>query len=276
VNFQIETTSYCNLTCPECPNWTMKRPRVSMDLDLFKRIVLGYVYRFRDHNRHLGPPTIIMHKDGEPLLNKRLPDMLEFLAGFDPSLFIDIYSHGLLLTEDFVKLLGNLPNKVRLLVTYHFHNHDGTTNDYTETTRLLRKVLAWGRQNGPEIILATHRVQASTDEEIARWRAIWRPYEATGRVTVHDNSQINPWAGRIDEPNCISFDQCPYDNFGHMFFGATGNVVACCMDLEEDIVLGHVDDDPQEVFTRLTAFYAKQARGEFDHDICRKCVTCGS
>jgi hypothetical protein len=73
------------------------------------------------------------------------------------------------------------------------------------------------------------------------------------------------------------FGECPYDDFGHWFFGVTGNVVACCLDLEEEIVLGNVlHNTARDLFVRTEAFYAEQrrileAKERHPLNTCRNC-----
>lgn len=288
MNFQIETVSFCDLTCKECPNWQMKRQRQFMDMDVWNTILHRYVLPYK----HLGnpdcPPTVIPHKDGEPLLNKKLPEFLHSVSQADASLKIDIYSHGLLLPkwrergQDFVHFLGSLRNRVRLLLSFHFANHDGTENDYTATTAYLRDLYASGRQpRNVEFIMVSHLVQPMTRERLEAWRSSWQPFIDAGRVTVHANVCINPWTGRIEEPGTVEFHGCPYGDFGHMFFGATGNVIACCMDLEEEIVFGNVmKDEPDAMIRTLNGFYAEQRRIAAEktglvHEVCRNCMGMG-
>ena len=91
-------------------------------------------------------------------------------------------------------------------------------------------------------------------------------------VTVHANVSINPWTGLISDPHVSKFDGCPYGDFGHWFFGVTGNIVACCLDLEEELVFGNVMvDEPQAMFEKMDAFYASQRRRENIAPVCRNC-----
>lgn len=274
MNFQIETTSFCNLTCPECPNWTMERERKMMSLEVFQTILKKYVVPFKDRNRHC-PPTVIMHKDGEPWLNKRLPEMLKMVSAADPTLSIDIYTHGLQMKREHFDLFYSLPNPKRLLMSFHFWNHDGTQNDYTATTQLVKDMLNYQSQHGKriEIILVSHMIRPMTKRQLQDWKRTWDGYESRGAVTVHANVNINPWTGLIEEPGITSFESCPYGDFGHWFFGATGNVIACCLDLEEEIVFGNVmQDDPEAMFKKLTQFYADVSSKKLDNQVCRYCL----
>lgn len=259
MNFQVELTSYCNLTCGYCPNKDMERERKFMSDEVWYKILHDYIIPYRFTNAYC-PPTFIGHKDGEPLLNKELPSRLRALSALCPDIKIDIYSHGLLLPTwnkrgvDFIEFLASLPNQVRFLMSYHPRNHDNSINDYAPVVEYLSKVL----QNRPpniEFITVSHKSRWVTEAMQSAWKLIW----AGLPITVHCNASINPWTGRIEEEGTTKFNGCPYSDFGHWFFGVTGNVIACCLDLEEEIILGNVmKDDPQEMFEKTQAFYNRQ------------------
>ncbi len=256
-----------------------------MKREVWDTILHKYVVPYKNHNQHNDcPPTIIPHKDGEPLLNKQLPTLLRSIADADPTFKIDIYSHGLLLPkwaergEDFIDFLGSLPNRSRLLLSFHFVNVDGSVNDYTKTTQYLRDLYSSSRQPpNVEFIMVSHLIRPMTRETLESWKDTWRPYIDAGRVQVHANASINPWTGRISEEGTVEFNGCPYGDFGHTFFGVTGNVIACCMDLEEEITFGNVmRDDPAVMMAKLAEFYAEQQRIQREktglkHGVCANC-----
>ena len=91
MNFQVELTSHCDLTCGYCPNRDMERKRAYMSDEVWGAILCRYIVPYKNHNSFC-PPTFIGHKDGEPLLNKRLPDRLRDIATVAPNMKIDIYS----------------------------------------------------------------------------------------------------------------------------------------------------------------------------------------
>lgn len=277
INFQVELTSYCDLTCGYCPNKDMERARAFMCDEVWRAILDRYIVPYRHYNAYCTP-TFIGHKDGEPLLNKRLPQRLLDLAQVAPDMHIDIYSHGLMLPkwrdrgQDFIKFLSVLPNHVRYLMSFHPRNHDGSENDYTAVIAYLDGVLRDPPRN-VEFITVSHRSKWVTQEMQNLWRTVW----AGLPITVHSNAALNPWTGRIEEEGTVQFHGCPYADFGHWFFGVTGNVIACCLDLEEEIVLGNVlRNDPAEMFAKTEAFYAEQrrilaAREQHPRGVCRNC-----
>jgi MoaA/NifB/PqqE/SkfB family radical SAM enzyme len=70
-----EPTMFCNVRCPACPTGLRLdvRPRVTMDMSLFKRFIdeLGE-YAF----------VLYLHNWGEPLLHKDFPDMVAYAKTF--------------------------------------------------------------------------------------------------------------------------------------------------------------------------------------------------
>lgn len=274
MNFQVELTSVCDLTCGYCPNRDMERERSFMSDEVWNRVLDAYIKPFRFMNAFC-PPTFIGHKDGEPLLNKRLPDRL---ASLPADMKVDIYSHGLMLPkwrsrgQDFLDFLGTLPNRVRYMMSYHPRNHDDSVNDYTEVVAYLKRALLAPPSN-VEFITVSHRSRWVSEETQDAWADTWRGYP----ITVHKNCSINPWTGRMEDIATCHYNGCPYADFGHWFFGVSGNIIACCLDLEEEIVLGNVlKDDPTEMLYKTAAFYQEQRetlaeRRNVKHQVCANC-----
>ncbi len=243
----------------------MQRPRQFMTDDVWQTILHKYVVPYR-HTNSFSPPTFIGHKDSEPLIDRKFQSRLRDLADAASDMKIDIYSNGVLLPkwrdrgEDMFDFLEGLPNQSRYLMSYHPVNHDGSVNSYITAMEYLHRVLrlkaTTGRYANIEFVTVSHRSKHVTEAMQEFWRSYWHDLP----ITVHCNTDITPWTGRIDEATC-HFNGCPYSDFGHWFFGVTGNVIACCMDLEEEIVLGNVMvDEPAAMFAATEAFYVEQRR----------------
>lgn len=277
MNFQVEFHNFCNFTCGYCPNKDMQRKREFMTDEVWDAVLHRYILPYRDHNRFC-PPTLICHKDSEPLIDKKLPKRLREVAAADPEMRVDIYSNGVLLPawarrgEDFMQFLGSLPNRVRYLMSYHPRNHDETHNDYGPVVEYLSRVLINPPPN-VEFITVSHKSKWVTEQMQDYWRRVWVGLP----ITVHSNCSLNPWTGLIEEEGTVRFNGCPYGDFGHWFIGCTGNIIACCLDLEEEIVIGNVlRDDPAEMFAATEAFYAEQRRlleskELHPRGVCRNC-----
>lgn len=286
MNFQTELNNYCNFTCGYCPNKDMERERQFMSDEVWQTILDRYIVPYHRLNLNAGHnPTFIGHKDSEPLLDKKLPLRLKALSDAVPSMNIDVYSNGVLLPawakrgQDFIQFLGSLPNRCRYLMSYHPVNHDGTVNDYNATVLYLKEVLK-NKPPNVEFITVSHRSHFVNADAQEAWKDTWKEESARGAITVHANVDINNWTGRIEE-GTVEFHGCPYADFGSMFFGVTGNIIACCMDLEEEIIFGNVmKDDPAEMVAKLDAFYKEQQRINAErtglvHEVCRNCFGMG-
>lgn len=278
MNFQVELHNFCNFSCGYCPHRDMRREKQFMRDEVWEKILHEYVVPFRHVNAHC-PPTFIGHKDTEPLIDRKLPDRLRSLAAVAPDMNIDIYSNGILLPkwrdrgEDFLDFIGSLPNRVRYLMSYHPRNHDDTVNDYTEAIRYLADALVNRKPPNVEFITVSHKSPWVTEAMQEAWRILWVGLP----ITVHKNCSINPWTGRMEDIATCHYNGCPYADFGHWFFGVTGNVIACCLDLEEEIVLGNVmEDDPRVMFEHTAEFYGQQRlileeKRQHPRGVCRNC-----
>ena len=213
--------------------------------------------------------TITVHKDGEPLLCKNLNKYLSKIAE-RVNCSIDIYTNGLLLTEDFFKFLSTLPASIRLLVSFHFYNYDGKKNDYRKVVELLSTV---NKPSNVEIILATHKTTAVTVEELDLWKNYWTHKRIQGKFGgIHINESINKWTGKVPDGN-TSYSSCGYGSGEDLFIGVSGNVVPCCMDLNEDIVFGNImNDSKEDILNRRDVFLDEMKELVYNNDICRKCT----
>lgn len=253
----------------------MERPRQFMSDEVWRKILIDYIIPYR-HVNEFCPPTFIPHKDSEPLLDKKLPEKLVELPG---DTTIDIYSNGVLLPhwkqrgKDFMRFLGSLPNRVRYMMSYHPKNHDGSENDYSSVVLYLSNILLNERPPNVEFITVSHKSKWVSEQDQDNWKRVWEGLP----ITVHANCSINPWTGRMEEHATCAYNGCPYADFGHWFFGVTGNIIACCLDLEEEIVLGNVmKDDPAQMYAFTSAFYARQRKAltekeRPEHAVCDDC-----
>lgn len=274
MNLQTEISSKCNLACIECPHRLMKRKQTIMDDNVFDVIFNKYILNLKNEEERLGyPPTIIFHKDGETLLHPNLRDYMLRISAHRPNYRYNLYTNGLLLTEDFIDFLSTLPNDIWLFISFHFYNYDGKRNNYDKLENLMFKILnSQNPYDNIKFVFTSHVTRFITKDDLNIWGQIWYNKVPEGRLTIGINDHINPWTGLIKEENCVTFDACPYADFGHLFIGVTGNVIPCCMILEEDVILGNVMvDSPEDIYKRLDNFYSKLRKREFT-GICRKCI----
>ena len=71
--FEIETVNACNARCPMCTIGDWQRDSPGMSDDLFKKIA----DEISEHREHVE--RVSLYRDGEPLLDKRLPNRIAYL-----------------------------------------------------------------------------------------------------------------------------------------------------------------------------------------------------
>jgi radical SAM protein with 4Fe4S-binding SPASM domain len=101
-NVNIETTAFCNRKCFFCFNHDRfpKREQGIMDESIFQKVIADLAtLKFAGR---LSP-----HSFGEPLLDKRLPALMEYARKKLPLCFIDIHTNGDLLEEGLLVTLLN-------------------------------------------------------------------------------------------------------------------------------------------------------------------------
>lgn len=266
MNIQMEFTNRCNLSCVECPNRFMQRKREDMSMEVFKTVLHDYIER-------LNPGTIIVHKDGEPLLHKNFSLYLDMISKVTNAK-IDIYTNGLYLTEDLINFLHLLPNPIWLLVSFHFFSDKAMEYDYSNTIEILESFVDKPRKN-VDIILTTHLTDLADMFTLEFWKEKWSENITENSMlrTVHVNTAINPWAGRIKQEAMSVFTHCPYSDGEHLFIGNTGNVLSCCMDLEEEVVFGNIMNDSfDQIMEKRNQFYFYMRKRMIKDEICKKCL----
>lgn len=135
ISYSIEPTNFCNLKCPECPSGLgeLTRPLGIMKIDLFKSIV----NQIKDTGFYIQ-----LYFQGEPFINKELPQMLNYARG--KNVYTSISTNGILLNQKTVdKILDNPPDKLIFSIdgldeqTYQNYRYGGTFVEAEAGLRLL-------------------------------------------------------------------------------------------------------------------------------------------
>lgn len=97
----VDPSSVCNLRCVFCPcgggnkdQWAKDKRVSMMPYEVYRKII--------DDVAEFPHPlkTLRLYKEGEPLMNKRLPDMIHYARKKNVTKKIDFTTNGILLNED--------------------------------------------------------------------------------------------------------------------------------------------------------------------------------
>jgi len=265
-----ESTNACNAACVMCPRDEMGRGIGMMPLDLFKKIAKECA--------EWGVEELRLHNFGEPLIDKRLCEKIEFAkrAGIPTT---TIYTNAALLDEE----------RGRRLITAGldkiYISFDGATKNTFESIRLplsfdqvaanTRRFFQLRERMGsltPRIYLTFTHIRQSTDE-VRKFLRDWEPYaDKVFIIDAHD------WAGQADvklhEPNDGPRWPCVY-LWKSMTVLYSGEVTLCCMDIKGSEQVGNAHETSlREIWNgammrRIRTAHRRHRYG--DVDLCKGC-----
>ena len=224
---RIETTNLCNARCTFCPHAYMVRKKGVMPQELFEKIVTECAEG--------GCKVLHLHNFGEPLMDRQLPQRIQFAKEKGIG-FVKIFSNGSLLCNGAAEGLLNCGlDEIKISVdgadAAEF-NELRRGLDYGRTVENVKRFRRMRDLNGLKhpIITATC-VQTSSRK---RTREVLR--EVVDRVIFAD---LHNWggAGRLLGTRRI---RQPCSRLWQTFTVLVGGEVAlCCMDYEGGVILGH-------------------------------------
>ena len=233
--FNIETITTCNRRCSYCPNSIFERSlpknEILMDEEVFKKII-DELAEMKFSGR------IRPYFFGEPLLDKRLPQLLTYARKRLPKAKIIITSNGDLLTiELYEKLVAAGING--FLITQHGQK-------MSKNMHLLFKYLE--KHPNKEVFVA-YRPPIENE-----------PLSSRGGTTQPKNPH--------HKANCSS-------PANPVVITAKGDVVLCCNDYHSSVVFGNVKNEALvDIWKskRYKLIRHQLRRHAYKLPICRKCV----
>ena len=274
---QIQTISSCNGRCIFCPNLDVLESGLEtgrMEPGLFERIIDGLV--------KTPPSKILPYLQNEPLLDKRMPEFVAYIAERLPDVTTLITSNGTKLTGEMGEALIDAGLK-RIKVS--LQSLDDATNS---------KIMGYGAAKVVENVLVLKRlihekrskldlrvsmvVNTLNAEEIKEARRFWKRHGIRLVTSAMENrggnianaEELNLGKSMVTCSDCIrpSRDMCVLFN---------GKAVLCCVDWYRTVIVGDLrEQSVQEVWNDAAL---REIREGFENqdmsklpEICRNCT----
>jgi len=259
----IESTNRCNLDCIMCPRRLMSRAQIDMDLDTFDRIL-------RQIDTQLTE-MIVLHSDGEPLINPNIIEMIQRVKSFD--LPVMTSTNAALLDESTAQMIINSGLDVLTL------SIDSINDVVYETIRkgasykkVMKNVFSFLEIKGdrkPFTIIQMIEVKENSHQKVDFLR-FWKPYlnKNVHAVVKPVTDWFHEHAEVIDK---LNFCDRPW--FG-MVIQSSGNVVPCVHDFDGFEVLGVLpDQNIYDIWNSAAMVKLRKGilKGRCKNELCRKC-----
>lgn len=285
ISLLVEPSSACNFKCFYCPHGLMAENRSKygnlnkvMDFPIFEKLIEDSK-RFPKRIK-----AINFSRFGEPLLNKRLPEMINLAKRNDACEVTKVITNGSVLTPELnLKLISAGLDVLRISVQgltnqqisdtcgfnldfdnfvsniRHFYNNRGRC-------KLFIKII-------DEIIKGSEDVFFKIFGDICDEISIEHLIDADDYMALEDKGKK-----RLTNMMCEIIDNVDVCSspFYSLNICANGNISPCCSDLEEKIVFGNVMTD--SIFDiwdskKMNAFRVMQLKGcRYTHQVCRVCT----
>lgn len=245
----VDVCNVCNFKCKFCAIQYAERElpfrKMSMEYDLFRK-VMDDLKEFPEPLKMLRLAT-----NGEPLLNKRLPDMIRYAKEGGVSEWVEIVSNASLLSPELNRqLISAGLDRIRISIegigAEAYYEMSGVKIDWDEFVANIRDLFE--HKGNCEIYIKTVDAAVPTEEERNLFFATF------GNICdkIYIEHVIPIWAGydEINEDFAIGnkglhdhkvkeVDVCPFP-FYSCVVHPDGEVTVCCGDWERKISIGNV------------------------------------
>lgn len=238
---QIQTQTGCNASCIFCPNGKTSKKLDSgkMDENLFYKII--------DEAVKYPVKRISPYLMNEPLLDKRLPDFISYIAKKrNPGTIIKINTNGSYLTEDLaVKLINSGLDKLH----FSFHGIRKETYEksmqnlnYEETLKKINiflEIKEKMKADKPKVkVTMIHTIEI--DKELDEIRRYWNSKGVAVNIHALENRAHEAVAKKqLNVKPMRTLSDCDR-LFQQAYILFNGDCVLCCVDWERTTILGNV------------------------------------
>lgn len=243
----VDPSAACNFNCKFCFNRDKSRTfHKIMEYELFEKIV-GDLKKFPKKLKVLR-----LYKEGEPLLNKRLPEMIAHAKKMEVADSIDFTTNGSLLSEEKnIKLISAGLDAINISVegvsAERYWEVSGARIDFREFVGNIRHL--YQNKENCRVLIKTNDINVPKEEEerfysifgdicdeiaIEQVVPIWHNVDISDIKSDFRNGIYN------QEVNNINV--CPYI-FYSMAINSDGSVSSCFSDWEHINIIGNVNNE---------------------------------
>jgi radical SAM protein with 4Fe4S-binding SPASM domain len=264
----LELTSHCNARCQMCPHHAIQR-KGNMSWEMAEAVVKDWPVGKIDRAS--------LFYFGEPLLYKRLPDIVALIKQHNPQAMTFITTNGQLLKPELAEELWKV-GLDSMAVSYQGDEEEiheqimvGIIHKTVEENILAAEVLR--RQINPRAVLKINSIiMPETSYRVDNIRRLWQERGITLELTPLHNEY------RLIDPQLpfetIRNHYCPSIFLSAMVY-SNGDVGFCCSDPDASLSIGNVSEQTLGNIwhgSAASALRQRHLRGDFSNEpICATC-----
>ncbi len=238
---RYEVTDHCNAACIMCPRDAHEdgRPHGVMDLERFRRSI--------DEVTALGAKRIVLTGFGEPLIDRTLEDKIAHAKSRGLNTYV-ITNASLLTRERAERLMDAGLDELRVSfygMRPETYNVVMARLDFATALENVLGLLALRAARGrrkPKLEL-TYLVVEQNASDVDAFRAFWEPRaDAIEIWRPHNFGDGRDYRTRHDDPALKT--SCGRPDNGPLQIQWNGEVIPCCYDYNNQIVLGNAFEQP--------------------------------
>jgi len=287
ISVMIEPTNQCNFRCAFCPTGDkdllnkVGRSKGFMSLNFFQKIIDDISKMSIDKGQNLK--SLLLYKDGEPLLHKDLHQMISYAKKKQVTQFIGVTTNGALLNNDISKnLLESELDDLRISITAPSNEKykNITKTDYTMDEIKNNVDIFYNIKNkkkGKTRVTVSIVDTGISYEEKNNFISAFK--NISDRVLIKpimgwSDSDVKDWRlknkrKKIHEPIVCG------DPFSKLSVNFNGSVSVCCVDWSHNTLVGNLNNESfQEVWEgeKLKKFRILHLKGRrCDIKACKNC-----
>lgn len=283
----IDPCNMCNFKCDFCaPHKSEKAKNIKqqlMNMDMFKKVI-DDLSKFPEKIKMLR-----IVGQGEPLINKELPDMIKYAKEKNVAEFIEIITNGSLFEPKLNRrIIDSGIDRIRISIeaidSKGYEEISRAKIDFDKMVENLRDL--YNNKKQCEIYLKTVNVVIDTEEKIKKFYDIFG--DVCDKIFV-ENVISEMWSDFEEMNNRIKIEKkevhgttssikdvkvCPYI-FYSFFVNTNGDVTACCADWQRKLIFGNVNNlSLKDIWhgDKMKQFWIDMLQGNRDkYEMCKKC-----
>jgi radical SAM protein with 4Fe4S-binding SPASM domain len=279
----IEATNICNAKCTFCAYPLMERPKQTMPMDIFERIVDEYIEL---GGKYVGLTPIV----GDPFVDAHIFDRLDYLDRRPEIAGFHFYTNAILMKPKVIEKLLKYGKKLKIFVSWGGFDRQTYKDimgvDYFDLVQRNIEAFVAAKQHTRSLTQLTIALRCPT---IKLYGELWNQFcqwEQQGLIAIEGHvMEYDSWAGKVNATQLktvgLNARLMPHKRGAcEMLYTkpvvlANGKVNACsCRDVEAELIVGDLhESNLKEIWKGegIDSIIERHERGDFP-DVCKRCT----